>query len=175
MVPALFITVDKDNESANKTGRKNWERAELFLGNAAPACCQITPAHSHSLTHTHTRTYTYTLTAPGDGWRERRGEESSREERRGEERRGEERGDGRDAALGAALRSPAAGWPERGAARTGMSPLIRLELTVCRSVRCWRSLWQLVLSLRCCYKHLLWLQSSPLSCIIACTWQLQRR
>lgn len=87
MVPALFITVDKDNESANKTGRKNWERAELFLGNAAPACCQITPAHSHSLTHTHTRARTHTHSQlPATAGE--RGEGRRGAERRGEERRG---------------------------------------------------------------------------------------
>lgn len=60
MVPALLITVDKDNESGNKTSRKT-ERAELFWGNAAPACCQIKNQHTHTLNaHSHA--------APGDGW-----------------------------------------------------------------------------------------------------------
>lgn len=110
-----------------ETGDTSNERASSFCLHSSHYYIPLIT----SGTHTHTRTHTYTLTAPGDGWRERRGEERS-----GAERRGEERGDGRDAALGAALRSPAAGWPERGAARTGMSPLIRLEQTVCRSVRC---------------------------------------
>lgn len=50
MVPALFITADKDNESGNKTGTKL--RAELSLGNAVPACCRILRARRHARTHT---------------------------------------------------------------------------------------------------------------------------
>lgn len=50
MVPALFITADKDNESGNKTGTKL--RAELSLGNAVPACCRILRARVHARTHT---------------------------------------------------------------------------------------------------------------------------
>lgn len=49
MVPALFITADKDNESGNKTGTKL--RAELSLGNAVPACCRILRARVHARTH----------------------------------------------------------------------------------------------------------------------------
>ena len=94
MVPALFITVDKDNESANKTGRKNWERAELFLGNAAPACCQITPAHSHSLTHTHTHTHTHIHTHSSRRRLEREGRRGAERRRREERRIGEGRRQG---------------------------------------------------------------------------------
>lgn len=51
MVPALFITADKDNESGNKTGTKL--RAELSLGNAVPACCRILRARGGTHAHTH--------------------------------------------------------------------------------------------------------------------------
>lgn len=71
MVPALFITADKDNESGNKTGTKL--RAELSLGNAVPACCRILRARVHARMHAHT--------AADDGGSEsERGREGGREE-----------------------------------------------------------------------------------------------
>lgn len=85
MVPALFITVDKDNESGDKTGRKL--REQSFSWETQPRRAVGLWEHTHTNMHTHVHC------------------SQRRREREGGK---EETGDGRDAALKAALQSPAA-------------------------------------------------------------------
>jgi len=54
---------------------ENWESVELFVGNAAPACCQTTTAlsrtHLHTHLHAHLHAHTHTLGSQRRLWRER--------------------------------------------------------------------------------------------------------
>lgn len=93
MVPALFITVDKDNESGNKTGRKLRELS-FFLGKRSPSVLSDCGS-THTLMRTHTNAYTAPSGSTGErGWK------------------GRSRGR-QDAARNAALHSPTAWWPAR--------------------------------------------------------------
>lgn len=54
MVPALFITVDKDNESGNKTGRKLRELSFSWETQPQRAVRLYQHTHTHSNAHIHT-------------------------------------------------------------------------------------------------------------------------
>lgn len=106
LVPALFITVDGDNESHNKTSTKPRE-AQHFARSAAPARCQIVArTRSLSLSLTHTPPPSLTLDLSLTHTRIARGREA-----------GETAEDEADAALSAAVPTPAAWWPDASVGR----------------------------------------------------------